>query len=105
MNSRARDIGCYYASGSVKHKAKVEKERKDQLVISKTCMLTEYFDVHGDGAITAEARNIGTTTTSMAEGIQQQPTSIECKRTSERNKYSNDIGEWPNNLDDCYHEY
>ncbi|XP_062924647.1 zinc finger MYM-type protein 1-like [Mobula hypostoma] len=108
MSNRARDIRHHYASGSAKRKLKEEKERGDQLVISKTRKLTEYFDVHGDGdgAITAEAGNIGTTSTSAAEGtIQQQPTSIECERTIEKNKYSNDIGEWPNNLDDGDREY
>ena len=41
----------------------------------------------------------------MAEGIQQQPASIECERTNEKNKYSNDIGEWQNSLDDSDCEY
>ena len=39
-------------------------------MISKTCKLTEYFDLHGDGAIITEAGNIGTTSTSVVEGIQ-----------------------------------
>lgn len=43
--------------------------------------------------ITVEAGNIGTTITSLAEGIlQQQPSLIEYKRT-------NDIDGWSNNLD------
>lgn len=77
-------------------KAKEEKERRDQLVTSKTRKLTEYFGVlgDGDGAITVETGNIGTSSTIAAEGmIQQQPASIEYERTSEKNKYSNDIGE------------
>ena len=56
MNSRAKYIGHHYASGSAKCKVKEEKESKDQLVISKTHKLTEYFDVHGDGTITAKLK-------------------------------------------------
>lgn len=60
MSKRARDIGRHYPSGSAKRKVTEEKERRDQLAISKTRKLTEYFDVHGDGdgAITFEAGNI-----------------------------------------------
>ena len=46
MSSRARDVGCNYASGNAKCKVKEEKERRDQPVISKGCKLTEYFYVH-----------------------------------------------------------
>ena len=43
MNSRVRDIECHYVSGSAKCKAKEEKERSDQLVISKAHKLSEYL--------------------------------------------------------------
>ena len=68
-----------------------KRKQRPTCDVKKTCKLTEYFDIHGDGAMTVEAGNIGTTSTSVAEGIQQKPTPIKCNRTSEKNKNSNDI--------------
>lgn len=48
MSSRPRDTGRHYASGSAKRKAKDEKEKKNQAVISKTRKLSEFFNVQND---------------------------------------------------------
>lgn len=54
MSSRARDTGRHYASGSAKRKAKDEKEKKKQDVLSKTRKLSEFFSVQSAGAETQE---------------------------------------------------
>lgn len=51
MSSRSRDMGRHYASGSAKRKAKDEKEKKNEAVLSKTRKLIEYFNVQSDVAV------------------------------------------------------
>ncbi|KAL4710227.1 hypothetical protein ACJJTC_005400 [Scirpophaga incertulas] len=55
MSSRSRDTGRHYASGNAKRKAKDEKEKKKEAVLSKTRKLIEYFNVQSDVAIVAES--------------------------------------------------
>lgn len=52
----------------------------------------------------AEAKNIKIVSTKEAQGI-QLPVSSEYKRIIKKKKYSNDIVEWLNFLDDCNCEY
>lgn len=76
MSSRSRDTGRHYASGSAKRKAKDEKEKKNEAVLSKTRKLFDFFNVQSDVAESTENKakhtevashctyNSGTTTVS-----------------------------------------
>ncbi|CAB3237452.1 unnamed protein product [Arctia plantaginis] len=54
MSSRSRDTGRHYASGSAKRKAKDEKEKKNEAVLSKTRKLFDFFNVQSDVAESTE---------------------------------------------------
>ncbi|GBP73225.1 hypothetical protein EVAR_100580_1 [Eumeta japonica] len=60
MSSRSRDTGRHYASGSAKRKAKDEKEKKNEAVLSKTRKLIEYLNVQSDVAKSTESKSENT---------------------------------------------
>lgn len=57
MSSRSRDTGRHYASGSIKRKAKDEKEKNNEAVLSKTRKLIEYFNVQSDVTESTESKS------------------------------------------------
>ncbi|KAJ8895364.1 hypothetical protein PR048_000696, partial [Dryococelus australis] len=83
MSQRSRDAGRHNPSRSAKQKVKEEKERRDQIVMSKTRKMTEYLNVPGDNYNTkkTEAENIETSTTSYTKGMVRIEENIETPTT------------------------
>lgn len=129
MDSRARDIGRHYESGSAKRKAQDEKQKKHQDVILKTRKVSEFFKVRSESVQTKEfeTENTEVTSYSVVEGDSVIEESLKTSSLSSSQEdventthfsnvvktsksqnpntikmYSNDIGEWPTNFNRDY---
>ena len=107
-SSRVRDIGRQYPSGSNKRKAKEDRLKKTELVISKTRKMTDYFTEQRDNGDTnkTESEKYTATIEADVETVQQEKETVEEDETSTTIfTFSNDLGMWPKSLSETDREY